>query len=50
MTNRIDPPENRRPALDWVKPTLERLSLKEALTGGGGGSDGMTPHGETTLS
>ena len=26
----------RRP---WVKPALERLSLKEALGGGGGASD-----------
>ena len=50
MTNRIDAPENRRPALDWVKPTLERLSLKEALSGGAGGSDGHTVMGNTTFS
>ena len=50
MTNRIDTSEKRRPALDWVKPTLERLSLKEALTGGSGGSDGHTGGGNTTFS
>jgi hypothetical protein len=24
----------------WIKPVLERLSLQEALTGGGGATDG----------
>jgi len=35
---------------DWVTPTLERLSLKEALAGGTGGSDGHTAHGGPTFS
>ena len=34
------------PKSTWVKPTLERLSLKDALSGGTTGSvDGTTPNG-----
>jgi len=33
----------------WVKPSLERLSLKEALSGGTHGADG-THLGDTTFS
>lgn len=28
----------------WVKPVLERLALKDALTGGRGASDGGNTH------
>jgi hypothetical protein len=35
----------------WVKPTLERLSLKDAMSGNNGGlTDGFTPGNAPILS
>jgi hypothetical protein len=52
MTNQFDvtrnSPEDRKAAA-WVKPTLERLSLKEALSHGTKHTDG-TAGGNTTFS
>jgi hypothetical protein len=41
-------PETSKPL--WITPTLERLSLKEALSGGTTSFDGRTGNGATNLS
>jgi hypothetical protein len=42
MMNQFDSNDDRKPTVAWVKPTLERLSLKEALSGVGLRNDGNT--------
>jgi hypothetical protein len=57
MMNQFDAAPEAKPGLTavklaWVKPTLERLSLKDALSGGSKAQDGYTagPDQRTTFS